>query len=77
VPTPEAENALRQHADQLKRALQPDLTGGVYMNFLGGEESRQRVRQGFAAGAYERLTRLKAVYDGENRLAYAFNITPA
>jgi hypothetical protein len=77
VPTPEAGIALRQHADQVKRALQPDLTGGVYMNFLDGEESRQRVRQGYTPAAYPRLTTLKSVYDGENRLAYAFNITPA
>ncbi len=77
VPTPEAGIALRQHTDQVKSALQPDLTGGVYMNFLEGEESRQRVSQGFTPAAYQRLTTLKAVYDGENRLAYGFNITPA
>ncbi|RIK41802.1 MAG: FAD-binding oxidoreductase [Chloroflexi bacterium] len=75
--TPEVGIALRQHTDQVKSALQPDLTGGVYMNFLEGEESRQRVSQGFTPAAYQRLTRLKAVYDAENRLAYAFNITPA
>jgi FAD/FMN-containing dehydrogenase len=77
APTPEAHHDLKQYTDQVKDHLHPYLTGGVYMNFLEGEESRQRVRDGYSPEAYRRLTALKAEYDPDNRLRYSFNIAPA
>jgi hypothetical protein len=77
APTPEVRFYLQHYADRIKAALQPDLTGEVYMNFLEGEESRAQVKAGFSPAAYERLQQLKAAYDAENRLAYGFNIVPA
>jgi FAD/FMN-containing dehydrogenase len=77
TPTPDASRYLAQYTGQIKAELQPDLTGGVYMNFLEGEESQQRVEDGFSPEAYERLAALKAAYDPYNRLHSGFNISAA
>ena len=77
TPTAEAHQHLVAYADQLKEALRPSLTGGVYMNFIEGNESQQRIRDGLAPGGYDRLARLKATFDPENRFRYSFNVTPA
>ncbi len=76
APTPETYRHLQQVAGELKQGLQPYLTGGVYLNFLSGEESRQRVQDGYSPEAFQRLAGLKAKYDPENRLVSGFNITP-
>lgn len=77
TPTPEALSAVRHFTDDLKETIRPSLTGGVYMNFLEGEESRQRIKDGYTPEKYARLAALKAKYDPENRLSYSFNIAPA
>ena len=77
VFSPESHQAAQQYAAQFKQALQPYLTGRVYMNFLEGTESQEQIRNGYAPEAYERLTQLKAKYDPDNVLAYGFNIQPA
>jgi hypothetical protein len=77
TPSPEAHQQLVAYTDHLKAALRPDLTGGVYMNFLEGVESQLRIRDGLAPGGYERLAGLKARYDGDNLLRYSFNVSPA
>jgi FAD/FMN-containing dehydrogenase len=77
VFSPEGHAALTTFYAQVKQALQPYLTGKVYMNFLEGEESQAQVKRGFSAEAYQHLTQLKAKYDPENVFGYAFNITPA
>lgn len=74
TPTPEAHSHLVQYTNEIKAHLQSYLTGGVYMNFLEGEESQQRVEGGFSPEAYQRLVRLKATYDPDNRLRSGFNI---
>jgi len=76
VPDDAAQFQLVEHTDKLKEALQPDLTGGVYMNFLEGTESQQRLRDGLASGGYERLVQLKAWFDPENMFRYSFNVLP-
>ncbi len=76
VPVPEARQPLQEYIAQFKQALQPHLTGGVYMNFLEGEESRKRVKDGYREENFRRLTELKAKYDPENFLGYSFNIRP-
>jgi FAD binding domain len=76
APTKEAYRHLENYSDRLKEALRPDLTGGVYMNFLEGSESQQRIRDGLAPGAYDRLAQLKAQVDPANLLRYSFNIEP-
>lgn len=73
----EGQTTLKNFMAQVKQAMQPTLTGKVYMNFLEGEESRAQVKNGFSPEAYQRLTELKARYDPDNRLGYGFNIKPA
>jgi FAD/FMN-containing dehydrogenase len=77
TPTPEVHAAVRHHISQLKRALTPHLHGGVYMNFLEGEEARERTQQGFLPENYLRLQQLKAKYDPQNRFSHSYDILPA
>lgn len=77
TPTEAAHHHLVEYVGMLKDALRPALTGGVYMNFLEGEESQQRIRDGLVAGGYERLNQLKAEFDPENLFRFSFNIVPA
>jgi hypothetical protein len=77
TPTPEAYHHLKQYTEQLKERLQPYLTGGVYMNFLEGEESQRRIQDGYAPEAFQRLRALKAAYDLENRLRAGFDLLSA
>jgi FAD/FMN-containing dehydrogenase len=77
APTAKAHDQLVAYSGRMKEALQPSLTGGVYMNLLEGVESQQRIRDGLAPGGYDQLARLKARYDPQNLFGYAFNIRPA
>jgi len=77
TPTPEAYQHARHYIDDLQHTLRPALTGGVYLNFLEGEESQQRTRDGFSTATYHRLAQLKAKYDPDNRLRSGFAIPPA
>jgi len=72
-----AQAAFRQHAGQLKQALQPHLAGGVYLNFLEGEEARSHSRDGFSAEAYHRLQALKALYDPDNCFSHSYDLAAA
>ena len=47
---------------RFRRDLAPFATGQAYLNFTG-DEGAERVRSGFAPGAYERLLELKAEWD--------------
>lgn len=76
TPTLEAYQHLVAYITELKRLLQPHMTGGVYMNFLEGEESQQRIRDAYSPQAYRRLAALKAKYDPHNLFSYSFNIQP-
>jgi FAD/FMN-containing dehydrogenase len=75
--TPDMETAFRQLVAQMKQALQAHLTGGVYLNFLEGEEAVARSRDGFSPEAYRRLQALKAIYDPENRFSHSYDLTNA
>lgn len=77
TPTPAASAAFTRHTDAIKAHLQPVMTGGVYLNFLEGEEARRRTRDGFSPEAYARLAALKASSDPSNRLAYHYAFEPA
>jgi hypothetical protein len=77
APTPEAQAAFRQYTVQMKQALQPHSTGGVYLNFLEGEEALANARDGFSAEAYQRLQELKAKYDPDNRFSHSYDLTTA
>jgi FAD/FMN-containing dehydrogenase len=57
-------------------AMQPHAGGRVYVNFLG-DEGADRVRQAYGARQYERLARLKQIYDPTNFFRMNQNISPA
>ncbi len=75
VPTPEARQALEEYNTSFKQELAPYLTGGVYMNFMDGEEARARIKDAYSPEAYEQLMTLKAKYDPENRFRFSFALT--
>jgi hypothetical protein len=77
APTPEAKRQVGQYIAQMKQALAPYLTGGVYINFLEGEEARQRTRAAYLPETYRKLQALKAKYDPENYFHFGFDISPA
>lgn len=76
APTPEIYNFVKQYGDSVKAALAPALTGGVYMNFLEGEEARQKVTAGFSLKSFRQLKTIKVVHDPDHYLQYGMNITP-
>jgi FAD/FMN-containing dehydrogenase len=63
-------------ARSLFDALAPHATGGVYVNFMPGDEG-QRVARGAYGPNYARLQKVKAAYDPGNLLRLNQNIVPA
>lgn len=69
--------AVEDFTQAYKRALSPHLTGGVYINFLEGEERQARTKDAFTQENYQRLMAIKAKYDPANVFSHSFNIPPA
>jgi FAD/FMN-containing dehydrogenase len=63
-------------AKELRDALAPHATGGVYANFIAADE-RDRVPLAHGAENYRRLQELKLKYDPENVFRGNPNVTPA
>jgi FAD/FMN-containing dehydrogenase len=49
---------------------------GVYVNFLGGDEDPDRVREAYGASIYDRLVDVKTTYDPDNVFHHNQNIRP-
>ena len=49
---------------------------GVYVNFLGGDESPDRVREAYGDSVYDRLVEVKTTYDPDNVFHHNQNIRP-
>ena len=49
---------------------------GVYVNYLGAGDSRDRVRSAYGGQTYDRLAAIKATYDPDNVFAATQNILP-
>src|SRR3546814_13633983 len=49
---------------------------GVYVNFLGGDEDPDRVREAYGDSVYDRLVDVKTPYDSENVFHHNQNIRP-
>jgi FAD/FMN-containing dehydrogenase len=75
TPSPQSVAEVREHIANLKQALEPHMHGGVYLNFLEGEEARQSTRQGFSAENLKRLQDIKAKYDPQNRFNHSYLLT--
>ncbi|HEX5094165.1 MAG TPA: FAD-binding oxidoreductase [Burkholderiales bacterium] len=50
---------------------------GVYVNFLGGDEDPDRVREAYGDSVYDRLADVKSKYDPDNVFHHNQNIRPA
>ncbi len=77
LPNVEMVEAVKRQLQRLAEALGPARTGRVYMNFVEGEEMRERTRDGYSEKAFRRLQAIKARYDPEYRLISSFDIPPA
>jgi FAD/FMN-containing dehydrogenase len=77
TPTQDMWLAADAYAGEYKQALEGHLTGGVYINFLEGDERQARTKDAFTAENYQRLRAIKAKYDPENVFSHAFHIPPA
>jgi FAD/FMN-containing dehydrogenase len=75
-PDPANAAALRAWTVDYWTALHPYTLGGGYVNFLGEGEGADRVRATYGDN-YDRLTRIKAVYDPTNLFHVNQNIPPA
>ncbi len=49
---------------------------GVYVNFLGGDEDPERVREAYGGSVYDRLVDVKTRYDPDNVFHHNQNIRP-
>jgi FAD/FMN-containing dehydrogenase len=58
------------------RAMEPHATGAVYVNFLHNDEGEARIRAAYG-DRYDRLARIKALYDPDNVFNSNQNIKPA
>ncbi|MDX2140953.1 MAG: FAD-binding oxidoreductase [Chloroflexota bacterium] len=74
TPTPDIAQGVALHIRALKSALAGHLTGGVYLNFLEGEEKHGATQQAFAVDKQARLAAVKAQYDPNNRLSHALKV---
>lgn len=76
APTPAAEAHIQAHTDQLRKELEPVLTGGVYMNFVEGSEARHRTKDGYKPEAFRLLQSLKGKVDPANTFRFSYDIAP-
>jgi hypothetical protein len=76
VPTPQIHTGVSQYITQLKLDLTPHLHGGVYINFLEGDEARKFIRKGFSTDAFTRLQIVKAKYDPQNIFNHSYDFQP-
>jgi hypothetical protein len=74
-PDPANAERIRRWSIDYHDALQPYTAGGAYVNMMM-EEGQERVRASYRDN-YERLARVKAVYDPENTFRVNQNIRPA
>ena len=52
-------------------------SGAGYANYAPVDETNERVRLAFGTERFERLARIKARYDPDNRFRFNGNIAPA
>ena len=68
--------AERAWAQRFLQALQPHRAGGVYVNFLDGDDDSSRVRDAYGDRIYRRLAEVKATYDPDNTFHHNKNVQP-
>jgi FAD/FMN-containing dehydrogenase len=73
--TADEREAITRWAEDVARRVQPDQEA-AYVNFLG-DEGEARVRAAYPDATWERLRRIKALYDPTNLFRLNQNIPPA
>ena len=73
---PALDAGLKEWARGFWNAIQPFSTGGVYVNYMDGDEA-DRIGEAYGSKHYARLAELKKKYDPENLFCLNQNITPA
>jgi hypothetical protein len=77
APAPDLLAADRAWVRTMYDALQPFTSGiGTYVNFLNDPDD-DRIRASYGVAKYERLSRVKAAWDGDNVFHLNANIKPA
>ena len=74
TPSEDARRHFETYTDRFKGDLLSYLTGGVYINFLEGEEARKRTRDAYSPEAYRRLAALKARMDPGNVFNHGLDV---
>ena len=75
TPLPEDVAAVRRLVAEIKCAIADDLTGGVYLNYVEGDDRRHGVREGIGSEAYERLASVKNRFDAANLFDHGLDVT--
>ncbi|MFD5078920.1 FAD-binding oxidoreductase [Streptomyces sp. NPDC058371] len=75
-PDPANAEVIRQWAVDYWEELHPHSMGGAYVNFIGADESQERVRATYR-DHYDRLAAIKRTYDPQNLFHANQNIEPA
>ncbi len=66
--------ALRDFVNSLQRQLSDHIAGGVYLNFLEGEEKVRRSSEGFEPESWLRLGKVKQTFDPSNLFSHGIAI---
>jgi FAD/FMN-containing dehydrogenase len=74
APTPDRYEAVKQGIHDYKNALRSYVRGGVYLNFMKGEESAARIEDAYTPEAYQRLLALKRQVDPDNRFRFSYQL---
>lgn len=77
VMAPELAEPIAAAQAELRAALRPHVTGAAYLNFLEGDERRDRTAQAFNLEAFAELASLKAKVDADNVLDYGLAVQPS
>jgi FAD/FMN-containing dehydrogenase len=73
IASPERMAPVKAFMAQFKAELDAHING-VYMNFLGGEEARQRTAQAYSPEGLARLKAVKAAYDPDNQFSHSYEL---
>jgi FAD/FMN-containing dehydrogenase len=74
APTPELITIVKNAIHDYKDALRPYVRGGVYLNFMKGDEAAERARDGYLPESYNRLVALKQQYDPQNLFRFSYQL---
>lgn len=75
TPNPELKEALQGILDRIRSEIRPWCTGGLYLNFLTGEEKWTCARSVYPEDSLRRLRALKKSYDPENLFSFNMDLT--